>query len=122
MAPRLAGLARLLAAVLLVQAVLAPALCLARAARHGPAPAICALGDDGGGHGGAPQAPAAPGHDVFCLACHALPQGALPDAPLLPPPAWEVAAAAFAPAAPAAPPPSIRGPPVGVRAPPLLPS
>jgi hypothetical protein len=120
---------RLLAVVLLLQAVLAPALCLARGAgpeASGPAVEICTADGIGTLHGGADapegdDAPGEAGHRGFCPACHALPQAAAPPAPpVLPPPAWAPAAHGWLPATPAALPPGIRGPPAGARAPPAL--
>ena len=81
--------AQLIAALLLVQTVLAPALCLAHAASAGMATVICSpdgdrtvhLGQDG------EELPAPEAHSGFCLACHALPQADLPAAPMLSNPA-----------------------------------
>lgn len=79
---------RLLALVLLFQAVLAPALCIGRAQAGTLTMEICGpdgmrlvpvdLGD---------QAPA-PDHGGFCALCAGLPQGAEALTPILPPPAW----------------------------------
>ncbi len=119
-----APLRRLLAALLLLQVVLGPSLCLARA-DHSAATLveICtaeglkrvALADDGSG-----EAPAHGAHDGFCAVCHGLPQAAALAAPILPPPAWALAPARWDSASLAAPPPAIRGPPGGARAPPSL--
>lgn len=125
---------RLLAALLLVQAVLAPALCLGRAAADahpaagvGEAVEICTaeglrvvhlpaggMADDAGG------GPAADHGGGLCLACHGLPQAPEPPVPVLPAPAWARLPVPWAVAAPLALPPAIRGPPSGPRAPPTL--
>ncbi len=131
MSRRATGLNRLLALLLLAQAVLAPALCLAaRGVAHaGGLMEICtadgirlvALDAAGGAHGGAEDpAPAGGEHRGACLACHALPQGLATPEPVLPAPAWIALGSSFLPAGPPAPPPAIRGPPQGARAPPIL--
>ena len=81
--------ARLIAALLLVQTVLAPALCLAHAASAGMATVICSPDGDRIVHlgPGGEELPAPEAHSGFCLACHALPQADLPVAPLLSTPA-----------------------------------
>ena len=81
--------ARLIAALLLVQTVLAPALCLAHVANAGLATVICSPDGDRTVHLGADgQELLAPeAHQGFCLACHALPQADLPAAPMLSTPA-----------------------------------
>ncbi len=81
--------ARLIAALLLVQTVLAPALCLAHAASAGMATVICSPDGDRTVHLGTngEELPAPEAHEGFCLACHALPQADLPVAPLLSTPA-----------------------------------
>jgi hypothetical protein len=78
-------LARLIAALLLVQTVLAPALCLAHAASAGMATVICSPDGDRTVHLGTngEELPAPEAHSGFCLACHALPQADLPTAPML---------------------------------------
>ena len=80
---------RLIAALLLVQTVLAPALCLAHAASAGMATVICSPDGDRTVHLGTngDELPAPEAHSGFCLACHALPQADLPAAPLLSTPA-----------------------------------
>lgn len=80
---------RLIAALLLVQTVLAPALCLAHAASAGMATVICSPDGDRTVHLGTngEELPAPEAHSGFCLACHALPQADLPAAPLLSTPA-----------------------------------
>ena len=82
-------LARLISALLLVQTVLAPALCLAHVANAGLATVICSPDGDRAVHLGADgqELPAPEAHEGFCLACHALPQADLPAAPLLSTPA-----------------------------------
>jgi len=81
--------ARLIAALLLVQTVLAPALCLAHAASAGLATVICSPDGDRTVHLGADgqELPAPEAHSGFCLACHALPQADIPAAPMLSAPA-----------------------------------
>ncbi len=112
-----------LSAVLLLQTLLAPALCLAAAGGAGGlAIEICTAeglltvrqaADDAAGHEEA-------GHGGACLVCHALPQGAALAEPALPGPAWTGVAVTAAAAESAAPPHGIRGPPSGPRAPPVL--
>ena len=113
--------ARLIAVILLLQVVLAPAHCLAMAATPaGLEAVICSpdgvrtlhLGPDG------QQAPVA--DEGFCPGCHAVPQVGLPPAPAIAlpialhgGPAWHVAAAEALP-------PPARGPPFAPRAPPAL--
>lgn len=81
--------ARLIAALLLMQTVLAPALCLAHAANAGLATVICSPDGDRTVHLGADgqELPAPEAHSGFCLACHALPQADAPAAPMLSGPA-----------------------------------
>jgi hypothetical protein len=114
---------RLIAAVLLLQSVLAPAHCLAMAAPPaGLQAVICSpdgtrlvhLGPDG------QEAPAHGAADGFCAACGALPQVALPAPPRLPAPGGAATAPAWHAAAPAALPPPARGPPFAPRAPPAF--
>lgn len=117
-------LARLIAVMLLLQAVMAPAHCLAMAATPaGLEAVICSaegartliLGADGQeeapGHGAAAGA---------CLGCPALPQAALPEAPSLAAPAWVAAGPAWHAGAPEALPPPARAPPFAPRAPPAF--
>jgi hypothetical protein len=82
-------LARLIAALLLVQTVLAPALCLAHVASAGMATVICSPDGDRTLHlsTNGEELPAPEAHSGFCLACHALPQAELPAAPTLSTPA-----------------------------------
>jgi hypothetical protein len=116
-------LARLIAFALLLQAGLAPAHCLARAA--GPAgmeTVICSadgmrslhLGPDG------QEVPAQDAGQGVCLACPALPQAALPAAPEVAGPAWVAAGPAWHPAAAEGLPPPARAPPFAPRAPPAF--
>jgi hypothetical protein len=116
-------LARLLAAILLVQAVLAPAHALAMAAAPaGLAVVLCSpegprilhLGPDG------QEMPADQTAQGFCAACAALPQVALPAPPRLPAPGGAATAPAWHAAAPGVPPPPARGPPFASRAPPAF--
>jgi hypothetical protein len=81
--------ARLIAALLLVQTVLAPALCLAHVANAGLATVICSPDGDRTVHLGADgqELPAPEAHQGFCLACHALPQADHPAPPMLSAPA-----------------------------------
>ena len=81
--------ARLIAALLLMQSVLAPALCLAHAASAGLATVICSPDGDRTVHLGADgqELPAPEAHSGFCLACHALPQADIPAGPMLSAPA-----------------------------------
>lgn len=121
---RVASLSRLLAALLLLQVVLAPALCMAHAAQiaAGEAVQICTVDGlrvvhlDADGQEQAP--PADSGHHGFCPLCHALPEAASVAAPVLPPPGWTPVEVAWHAPPMAAPPPAIRGPPSGARAPP----
>ena len=82
-------LAPLIAALLLVQTVLAPALCLAHAASAGMATVICSPDGDRTLHlgSGGEELPAPEAHGGFCLACHAPPQASLPAARTLSTPA-----------------------------------
>lgn len=115
-----APIARLVALVLLFQAVLAPALCIGRAQGHSLTMEICgpegmrsmplALDD---------QAPAQPSEQHgFCAVCAAMPQGAEALTPALPVPAWLVTFIHWPNSAPAALPPQARAPPQQPRAPP----
>ncbi|MDB5375310.1 MAG: hypothetical protein JWP04_3952 [Belnapia sp.] len=125
-APWLAPVLRLIAVVLLVQTVLAPALCLGagmEAGRGVVAVEICTaegLRTIHAAPDGTPAEPPGLGHVGACLVCHALPQGAGLDLPPLPVPAWIAIARLAAAATPDRLPPGIRGPPSGARAPPVL--
>ena len=119
-----ARIARLIALVLLLQAVAAPALCLAAhggTADDGTLVAIC--GPDGlhlaripAGDDDPP--PAYDADHGVCVVCHALPQAAVLRVPVQPPPAWAVLPATWQPRDSAALPPGARAPPFSPRAPP----
>lgn len=113
-----APLRRLLAAVLLLQAVLAPSLCLA-GGQAGMMVEICTAEGLRLVHATPDGTPAEPVHDGACQVCHALPQGADLALPPLPTPAWITLATPVAGQA-AGLRPGIRGPPNGARAPPTL--
>jgi hypothetical protein len=112
-------LPRLLALVLLFQAVLAPALCIGRAQGSTITMEICGpdgmrsqaldLGD---------QIPAA-GQHGFCAVCAGLPQGAEAATPILPTPVWLVFSPAWPVVAPRARLAQARAPPQQPRAPPV---
>ncbi len=111
----------LLAGLLLLQVVLAPSLCLGRAAPSGlglveicTAEGLKLIRMTEEGDGGAPMP------EGFCPLCHALPQAPACNAPLPPDPLWLRVELAWRSAGPAAPPPAIRGPPSGSRAPPSI--
>lgn len=117
-------IARLIALLLLLQAVVAPAHCLAMAAAPaGFEAVICAadgkrtvlIGPDG------QEMPAA-SHDGggACLACHGLPQAAALDPPAVPSPAWTAAAIAWSIAGGESLPPGARAPPYRPTGPPTL--
>jgi hypothetical protein len=115
--------ARLIALLLLVQAVVAPAHCLAMAAAPaGFEAVICAadgtrtvlIGPDG------QEMPAQHDSAGACLACHGLPQGAVLDPPIVPSPAWTVTAVAWAAAGQESLPPGARAPPYRPTGPPAL--
>jgi hypothetical protein len=123
-----ARIAKLVAILLLVQAMVAPSLCLAHAAAmlaasNGHSIEICApdglrsiqLSDDGQN-----QTPDLAAQGGFCLACHALPQALTPPEPILASPGWVVVAIAAPVRSLASVRPSIRGPPLGAQAPPQL--
>ncbi|MEO3474678.1 DUF2946 family protein [Roseomonas sp. CAU 1739] len=83
--------ARLIALILFLQVVLAPAHCLAMVtAPAGLETVICSpdgmrtlhVGPDGS------AVPAPEATDGFCPACHALPEAVLPAAPIVASPAW----------------------------------
>jgi hypothetical protein len=117
------SLARLVAAILLLQVALAPAHCLAMAGTPaGMAAVICSpdgtrmvhLGPDG------QELPAQDMAEGFCPACAALPQVALPAPSSAPAPGGGVIAPAWHAAVPPVPPPPARGPPFAPRAPPAF--
>jgi len=117
-----APIARVLALVLLFQAVLAPALCIGRAQGHAITMEICgpdgmrsltvALGDE------------APAEDSqqhgFCAVCAGMPHGAEALTPIQIAPFWLPSSPSWPPGGPAAQPPQARAPPQQPRAPPAL--
>ena len=115
-------LARLIAALLLVQTVLAPALCLAHVANAGLATVICSPDGDRTVHlgSGGEELPAPEAHQGFCLACHALPQADLPAAPTLSTPAEPGSAIIWFAAGDAGWGPAARAPPYDPTGPPAL--
>ena len=115
-------LARLIAALLLVQTVLAPALCLAHAASAGLATVICSPDGDRTVHLGAEgqELPAPEAHQGFCLACHALPQADFPAAPMLSAPAELGSAIIWLASGDAGWRPSARAPPYDPTGPPAF--
>ncbi|HEY4250793.1 MAG TPA: DUF2946 family protein [Roseomonas sp.] len=123
-----ARIAKIFAVLLLAQAMVAPALCLAHAAAmlaasNGHSIEIC--GPDGlrsiqVDDNNQPQAPDLAMQGGFCVACHALPQGLTPPAPVLAMPGWVLVAVAAPVRSLTAVPPPIRGPPLGAQAPPQL--
>lgn len=116
----LALLPRLIVAVLLLQTVMAPAHCLAHAAAAGFATEICSpdgtrilhLNADGDV---VPDGTATQG---FCAACHGLPSTPHLATPVLPTPAWTVAAVFWHAASADSLPPSARAPPFEPTGPP----
>ena len=115
--------ARLIALVLLLQVVLAPAHCLAMvAAPAGFDTVVCSpdgmrtihLGPDG------EQVPAHEAARGFCLACHGLPQTLLPEAPVTPTAAWSFVGLAWHAAGAETLPPAARAPPYRPTGPPAL--
>lgn len=113
-------LPRLLAAILLLQAVAAPARCLAAAAPAGFATVICTAEGPRSLHldAGGSEAPA-PGHDAaFCTACHALPQAPPLTAPVPPPQRWVATPPAWLPSTAEHLPRRARAPPFDPTGPP----
>ena len=114
-----APIARLLALVLLLQAVLAPALCIGQAQGHTLSVEICgpdgmrsmtvALDD---------EAPAETTQHGFCAVCAGMPQGAEALTPIQIAPFWLPSNPAWPPASEATLPPPARAPPQQPRAPP----
>jgi hypothetical protein len=117
-----APFARLIAALLLVQTVLAPALCLAHAANAGMATVICSPDGDRTVHLGADgqELPAPEAHEGFCLVCHALPQADIPAAPMLSTPAELGSAIIWLASGDAGWRPAARAPPYEPTGPPAL--
>lgn len=116
-------LSRLVAAVLLVQTVLAPVHCLAMAAAPaGQETVVCSFGGTRTIHVG-PDGQEVPAHDAgagACLACPALPQAAALAPPALPAPAWVAVPFTWHMLAPELLPPAARAPPFSPRAPPTF--
>lgn len=115
--------ARLIAMVLLLQAVVAPAHCLAMAAMPAGLEAVICSAEGPRTLTLLPDGQEAPGQDAAggaCLACPALPQAALPEAPGIAAPAWVAAGPAWHASAPEALPPPARAPPFAPRAPPAF--
>ncbi len=111
-----APIARLLALVLLFQAVLAPALCVGSAQGASIAMELCSgesMRLDLGG-----DAPAA-AHGGFCAICAGLPQAAEAPTPILPTPVWLALAPPWPPGRDAAIATQARAPPQQPRAPPI---
>ncbi len=115
-------LARLIAALLLMQTALTPSLCLARAASAGLATVICSPDGDRTVHLGADgqELPAPEAHNGFCLACHALPQAEIPAAPMLSAPAELGSAIIWVASGDAGWRPAARAPPYEPTGPPAL--
>ncbi len=116
--------ARLIAAILLLQIVLAPAHCLAMAAT--PAGFEVVLCSPAGtertllvGPDGQEMPPQDVGMGV-CVVCCGLPQAALPEPPALPTPAWANAGLTWFAASADSLPPATRGPPYRPTGPPAL--
>ena len=118
---RLRPLTRLLATILLIQVVVAPAHCLAMAAvPAGLETVLCAPDGTRTIHVG-PDGQEVPAHQPgqgFCTACHALPEATLPAAPAVPAFAWTRGGPAWHAAGAAALPPAARGPPYRPTGPP----
>ena len=118
----LALLPRLIAAVLLLQTVIAPAHCLAHAVASGFATVICT--EDGArtvhltADGDA--APATQHEAGFCAACHGLPAAPHLAVPALPTPVWTLASVAWHGGAAITLPPGARASPFQPTGPPAL--
>ena len=117
-----APFARLIAALLLMQTGLAPALCLAHAASAGLATVICSPDGDRTVHLGADgqELPTPEAHSGFCLVCHALPQADIPAAPMLSTPAELGSAIIWLASGDAGWRPAARAPPYEPTGPPAL--
>ncbi|MBR0645530.1 DUF2946 family protein [Plastoroseomonas hellenica] len=123
-----ARIAKLVAILLILQAMVAPSLCLAHAAAmlaasNGHSVEIC--GPEGlrsiqVTEDGQKQSPDLAAQGGFCLACHALPQALTPPEPMLAQPGWVMVAIAAPVRSLASLRPAIRGPPLGAQAPPQL--
>lgn len=116
-------LLRLIAIVLLLQAVIAPAHCLAMAATPtGLETVICAADGARTIHLG-PDGQELPAHDAgagSCVSCPLLAEAALPAPPAPPTPAWTTTSAAWHALPAEALPPAARAPPFAPRAPPAF--
>ncbi|MBR0655033.1 hypothetical protein [Plastoroseomonas arctica] len=116
----------LIALLLLMQAVVAPALCLAHAAaRAGGGHSVEICGPEGLqtirlNENGDPVQDAAPMPGGFCFACHAIPDASFAVGPEPVTPHWVRVALAIPARIAAHPAPAIRGPPLGAQAPPFL--
>ncbi|MBR0680803.1 hypothetical protein GXW74_09915 [Roseomonas eburnea] len=119
----LSPVARLIAAVLLLQVLLAPAHCLAMvAAPAGLETVVCAPDGMRTIHVG-PDGQEMPAHEAsqgFCLACHGLPQAMMPDAPRVTGPAWIATLVTWHAAQAKTLPPAARAPPYRPTGPPTL--
>ena len=115
-------LARLLALVLLLQAVLAPALCIGAVGANTLHGVICGPESEGRGFSISLADPddAAQAMHGFCALCAGLPQGIDVPAPVLPRPAWIRLGIAWTAAPAEAVPPQARAPPAQPRAPPSI--
>jgi hypothetical protein len=115
--------ARLLAVLLLLQVVAAPAHCLAMAAAPAGFEAVICAADGTRTVMVGPDGQEIPAHHESggaCVVCHALPQAAMTAAPDVPEPAWLAGAVAFPPATRDALPPGARAPPYRPTGPPAL--
>lgn len=116
-------IARLIATILLIQVVLAPAHCLAMAATPaGLETVVCSPDGMRTMHVG-PDGQEMPAHDTgpaFCLTSHAVPEAWVPPAPILPTPAWITAAVGWHLTPAHGLPPAARAPPFAPRAPPAF--
>jgi hypothetical protein len=125
MLPR-STLLSLIALLLLLQAMVAPALCLAHAAaRIGGEHTVEICGPEGLqsirlDENGEPVQDSAPMAGGFCIACHAIPDASFAAGPEPVTPGWLRAARAVPVVATSHPAPAIRGPPLGAQAPPFL--
>lgn len=120
---RLSFLMRLLAALLFVQAVVAPAHCLAMAsAPAGMEAVICSASGTRMVHLG-PDGQEVPAHEAAggtCLACPLVAQGALPEGPRPPAPSWAMTGMGWHASPAENLPPPARAPPFAPRGPPAF--
>jgi hypothetical protein len=115
--------ARLIALVLLLQVVLAPAHCLAMVAAPGGLDTVVCSPDGVRTIHVGPDGQELPAHEAtrgFCLACHGLPQTLLPEAPVTPAAAWSFVGLAWHAAGAETLPPAARAPPYRPTGPPAL--